>query len=159
MNEIVEYQNYSEFSRKILLPGATSEEVVSILEFSYEYITTLRQEIIQKYWIDTYDYVLRESIWRSKSLLSFDDFFDFISVRNNLHCYFMENSLGDIYRTQSLYKKFVSENPELDKKLKIIFNEKNRNQRKTRSEIRLLYRVYTIMFSYGEIRTNHDLFV
>lgn len=71
----------------------------------------------------------------------------------------MENSLGDIYRTQSLYKKFVSENPELDKKLKIIFNEKNRNQRKTRSEIRLLYRVYTIMFSYGEIRTNHDLFV
>jgi len=49
MNEIVEHQNYSESSQKILLSGATSKEVVDILELSYEYIATLRQEIIQNY--------------------------------------------------------------------------------------------------------------
>lgn len=184
MNEIVEHQNYSEFSRKILLPGATSEEVVSILEFSYEYITTLRQEIIQNYWIDTYIYLLKESIWKSKSLLSFEDFYEFPWVRNNIHCFFFENYVWNVYRSQEFYKKFASENLELDQRLKELYHRKRIIYKKSEKEnpelrhnlsydnrlnvykkyrahikMRLLYQAYKIMLSYDEVKSNHDLFV
>lgn len=184
MNEIVEHQNYSEFSRKILLPGATSEEVVSILEFSYEYITTLRQEIIQNYWIDTYVNLLRESSWKSKSLLSFEDFYEFPWVRNNIQCFFYDNYVWEVYRSQGFYKKFASENPELDQRLKELYNRKriiykksekdklelgnslnydNRTNvyKKYHAHIKmiLLYQAYKIMHWYNEVKTNHDLFV
>lgn len=159
MTEDLEYKYYPLiFAKTKIFPGATSGEVVKILDLSYYYIVSLRQEIVKSYWINTYEYILKESIWKSKSVLSFGDFYKFSWVRNNIHCFFYNNYIGEIYRSQSFYKKFASENPELDQKLKEIFYEKSSLHKLPRIHVKLLYQAYEIMLSYAEVKTNNDLF-
>lgn len=159
MSENLEYINNEPFSKQsIVYPGATSGEVVKILDLSYEYITSIRDEIELKYWTEWYEYLLRESIWKSKFLLLFDDFYEFPWVRNNIHCFFFENYVGEAYRSQDFYKKFARENSDLEKRLRKASNGKSIFHKKTQVHIEMLYKAYEIMFSYDEVWTNHNLF-
>lgn len=159
MTEDLEYNYYPLiFAKTKIFPGATSGEVVKILDLSYHFIVSIREEIVKSYWMNTYEYILKESIWKTKSVLSFGDFYKFSWIRNNIHCFFYDNYIWEIYRSQSFYKKFATENPDLDQKLKEIFNNKTHFHKLSRVHVRLLYRAYQIMISYDEVKTNNNLF-
>lgn len=160
MSEDLEYKHYPAFSGKTkLFSWATSGEVVNLLDLSYEYITSLREKIIKQYGKDTYINVLRGSIWSSKSLLSFDDFYRYRDIKNNFINFFSNTLVYgfDIYQSRPIYKRFSRENPELNKKILEIFNEKIFSH-KIKYQAKLLYQAYCIMHSYDEVQTNHDLF-
>ncbi len=110
---------------------------------------------------------LEEKAAKTKELLSFEEF---ISGRktgtpifNNFPALFLNyGMLPEIVRGQGFFKKFQSENPELEKslteRLSVWAKDGGRSEDIPDEILRDLYEAYKIMLSYDEIKTNHDLF-
>lgn len=145
-------------ARMQVLIWATASEAVNILELSYEYLSSHRDEIVERYGKNEYETYLKKSIWFSKSELTFADFLKYPDIRNNFYLFFIPNFIGDIYRTQPFYARFEKEQPKLARKLRDIYTSSDVFDKKKYGEMILLYKAYQIMLSYSEVKTNNDLF-
>ncbi len=148
-------------TKPTIISGATSGEVVDILDLSYEYLTSMRHELIVEYGILWYEEILLNSIWQSKSIVSFSDFCEFPEIRQNFHLLFCPHGMSfPALSNQWFYKTFAqnNQNEELNNKLIGIFSKGSHFDERTLEDMRLLYQAYTIMISYDEVGSNHALF-
>ncbi len=144
--------------KPIVISLSTSREVVHILELPYENLTSMRDGLIVEYGILWYEEILLNSIWQSKSIVSFSDFCEFPNIKNNFHLLFSQSLFSDLLQTQHFYIRFAKEQPEIEKRLLEIFSKGSQFDERSSEDMALLYEAYTIMISYDEVATNHILF-
>ena len=98
--------------------------------------------------------------------LSYEDFYNFEELRNNFYMRFQADSTNSLvsitWKPRSDHiLKFQSEQPELYKQLAYIFDVKigaGDEKLWTDNTRKLLYKAYTIMFSYPGVTSNRMLF-
>ncbi len=110
---------------------------------------------------------LEERVAKTKDLLTFEEFVSSrktgTPIYNNLPALFYNyDMLSSILRGQDFFKKFETENPELEKSLTerlSAWAKGGHGLRDIPDEIlRDLYEAYKIMISYDEVALNNDLF-
>jgi len=68
----------------------TDEDVIKLLELTYEDLILQKDSLIKRYNTEGYEAIVKKVIWFSKTPLSFDDFYSFPEIRNNFHAFFVE---------------------------------------------------------------------
>jgi hypothetical protein len=121
-----EIQNSHSSNEKIVhFPGATPDAVVDILELTPEYLKSIRDSLVDRYGQLTFESFLQRLLWKSRDIISFEDFVEFPAIRNNFYLFFVDSFVGEIMRSQQFYIDFRAQNPDLDAKLKMQFASGN----------------------------------
>lgn len=131
------------------------QDVAHLLQ-TYPHTEVTRAELIQKFWLKTYEELLCRVVWQSKIPMTKEDFGEFRFIWRNFHCYFLPNQsiVAMSYKGQKFYHRFAQEHPELNNTLQELEKKKTPVDQ---SHLQLLYEAYIIMIGYDEVGSNYAL--
>lgn len=155
-----EIQNSHYSNEKIVhFPGATPDAVVDILQLTPEYLKSVREYFIDTHGQYKFESSLQSLLWDSREVISFDDFTEFSSIRNNFYLFFVESFVGEIMRSQQFYIDFRQKYPQLDSQLKEQFESGDvfDAQFQSQSHLVLLYEAYQRMIQLDSVDSNRAI--
>lgn len=148
------------FNWKKLVENILSDPEIN-WDISYKTAVSHREKFVEEFGIEEYSTLLRKIIWESKVKISFEDFSEFLDLRNNFRAYFSPQTLcyESAYRIYWFYQRFEQNHPDLVQKLISIYNRPNMAfYQETHEEFELLYRAYELMLEDEEVTMNKQLF-
>ena len=139
------------------LTKTTPDAVVDILELTPEYLKSVREYFIDTHGQYKFESSLQSLFWDSREVISFDDFTEFSSIRNNFYLFFVNNFIGEIMRSQQFYIDFQKQNPDLDTFLKKQFESGTPFEHQHQSDLSYLYKAYRAMVQLDSVDSNRAI--